>query len=78
MKNAKTKKALSGIEWAIAQAVGEPRHADEFTCVEFMKAGGGDSRASASSRLNRMVNDGMLTKRSFSIDGSNCTLYRKA
>lgn len=78
MKNAKTKKALSGIEWAIAQAVGEPRHADEFTCAEFMKAGGGDSRTSASSRLNRMVNDGMLTKRSFSIDGSSCTLYRKA
>ena len=77
MKNAKTEKALSGIEWAIAQAFGEPRHADEFTCVEFMKAGGGSSRSAASSRLNRMVADGMLTKRPFSIGGSNCTLYRK-
>ena len=77
MKNEKTKKALSGIEWAIAQTVGEPRHADEFTCIEFMNAGGGDSRASASSKLNRMVNDGKLTKRPFSIGGSSCTLYRK-
>ena len=77
MKNAKTEKALSSLEWAIAQSFGDPRHADEFTCVEFMKAGGGDSRSSASSRLNKMVNDGKLTKRPFSIGGSSCTLYRK-
>jgi hypothetical protein len=78
MKNTKTEKALSSLDWAIAQSVGEPRQPDEFTCIEFMKAGGGGSRPSASSRLNRMVTDGMLTKRQFSIDGSRCTLYRKA
>ncbi len=78
MKNAKTEKALSSLDWAIAQTVGEPRHVDEFTCAEFMTAGGGNSRAAAASRLNRMVTDGMLTKRPFSMDGSSYTLYRKA
>jgi len=78
MKNSKIQKALSGIEWAIAQSVGEPRQPDEFTCIEFMKAGGGTSKASASSRLNRMFNEGMLKKRQFSIDGNSHTLYRKA
>jgi hypothetical protein len=43
-----------------------------------MKAGGGNSRAAAASRLNRMTNEGMLTKRPFSMDGSSYTLYRKA
>ena len=78
MKNEKAQRALSGIEWAIAQSVGEPRHPDEFTCAEFMKAGGGTSRDSAASRLTKLVNEGKLTKRLFSVDGSNCALYRKA
>jgi len=78
MKNAKTKKALSGIEWAIAQSVGKPRQEDEFTCEEFQRLGGGSTRGAAESRLKRMVSNGELLKRPSCINGSRCTLYRKA
>jgi hypothetical protein len=78
MKNAKTEKALSGIEWAIAQSIGYPRQKDEFTSIEFFEMGGGSSRAAAESRLRRMVSNGDLLKRPLCIDGSRYMLYRKA
>jgi len=78
MKNTKTEKALSGLEWAISQSVGAPRQEDEFTCEEFLQLGGGASRSSAEAKLKRMVSNGGLLKRPFCINGNRCSLYRKA
>lgn len=78
MKNIKTEKALSGIEWAVSQTIGIPRQPDEFTCYEFMEAAGGLTRGAAESKLRRLVNDGGLTKRKANVDGSICSLYRRA
>jgi arsenate reductase-like glutaredoxin family protein len=78
MKNTKTEKALSSLEWAIAQSVEPPRQEDEFTCEEFLQLGGGASRSSAEAKLKRMVSNGDLLKRPFCVNGNRCTLYRKA
>jgi len=78
MKNTKTEKALSSLEWAIAQSIEPPRQEDEFTCEEFFQLSGAASRGAAESRLKRMVSNGGLLKRPTCINGNRCTLYRKA
>jgi hypothetical protein len=78
MKNIKTEKALSSLEWAIAQSVEPPRQEDEFTCEEFLQLGGAPSRSSAEAKLKRMVSNGGLLKRPSCVNGNRCTLYRKA
>ena len=78
MNNAKTEKALSSLEWAIAQSVVLPRQEDEFTCEEFFQLSGAASRGAAESRLKRMVSNGGLLKRPACINGNRCTLYRRA
>jgi len=78
MKNTKTEKALSGLEWAISQSVGAPRQEDEFTCEEFLQLSGAASRSSVESKLKRMVNNGGLLKRPACVNGNRCTLYRRA
>ena len=77
MKNIKTEKALSGIEWAVSQTIGIPRQPDEFTIFEYMQAAGCLTRGAAESKLRRLVNDGGLTKRKANVDGSICSLYRR-
>lgn len=78
MKNAKTEKALSSLEWAISQSIGPPRQEDEFTCEEFFQLSGAASRGVAESRLKRMVSNGGLLKRPACINGNRCALYRRA
>jgi len=78
MKNTKTEKALSSLEWAIAQSIELPRQEDEFTCEEFLQLSGSVSRASAEAKLKRMVSNGGLLKRPACVNGNRCTLYRRA
>jgi len=78
MKNTKTEKALSSLEWAIAQSIEPPRQEDEFTCEEFLQLSGAASRSSVESKLKRMVNNGGLLKRPACVNGNRCTLYRRA
>jgi hypothetical protein len=73
---AKTKKALSGLDWAIAQTVEEPKQADEFTTDDFARAGNLPVET-ARDKLNRMVRDGHLTKRMITLNGTRTNLYRK-
>lgn len=76
MKNEKTKKALSSLEWAIAQTIKEPKSPDEFTAEEFSRACNLSS-AQTRGKLSRMVERGQLTKRKISICGNQVNLYQK-
>jgi predicted transcriptional regulator len=73
----KTKKALTGLEWAIAQTVEPPKQPDEFTAEELAKASDGNLNA-ARSNLARMFEKGLVTKRSVRHAGKRTNLYRKA
>ena len=72
----KTKKALTGLEWAIAQTIKEPKQPDEFTAEDFT----GASKlgvAQVRGHLTRMVERGQLTKRKILISGKQTNLFRK-
>jgi hypothetical protein len=77
MKNAKTEKALSSLEWAIAQSMTSPKQDDEFTTEEFAESTK-TSAAASRSRLNRMVKSGMLVRRKILIESNYTNLFRKA
>ena len=77
MKNSKTEKALTGIEWAIAQTVQKPREEDEFTVKEFREQAGITVDA-AEKHLKRMRNAGQLTCRKVTVNGSQTNFYRRA
>ena len=77
MKNEKTKKALTGLEWAIAQTIKEPQHADEFTVDEFSQAGN-LTIPQAQGQLKRMFEHKLLTKRKILMSGKLCNLFKKA
>jgi hypothetical protein len=73
----KTKKALTGLEWAIAQTIQEPKQADEFTAQDFALA----SKLPASRvkhLLPSMVNRGELTKRKMLVAGKVVNVFKKA
>ena len=72
-----TKKALTGLEWAIAQTIDEPQQADEFTAEEYARVGKFDITQSRN-RLERMAGKGQLSKRKVLIDGRWTNLFRKA
>jgi response regulator of citrate/malate metabolism len=72
-----TKKALSGLEWALAQSIDEPQQPEEFTAEDFAKAGG-VTMDSAKARLARMVRQGLLAKRIVCLRGRRTGLYRRA
>jgi predicted transcriptional regulator len=76
MKN-KTQKALSGLELAISQCITHDRMDDEFTLAEYVVKTK-SKRSTAQQGLDRLVKQGLLTKRKISIDGSLTNLYRKA
>ena len=73
----KTKKALTGLEWAIAQTVQEPKQADEFTAQDFALASKLIGRQ-ARSLLDGMFNRGELTKRKMIIAGKVVNVFKKA
>lgn len=71
-----TKQALSGLDFAIAQCTTRDRMPDEFTLAEYIvrtKA----KRSTAQVALDRLVKQGLLTKRLISIDGNITNLYRR-
>lgn len=72
----KTKKALTGLEWAIAQTIKEPKQPDEFTAQDF--AGASNlGMAQVRGHLTRMIERGHLTKRKILISGKQTNLFRK-
>jgi hypothetical protein len=73
----KTKKALTGLEWAIAQTVQEPKQADEFTAEEFALASNLEI-GQARNRLDRMTDRGELSKRKILLNGKHKNLFKKA
>jgi hypothetical protein len=72
-----TKKALTGLEWAIAQTIDKPQQEDEFTAEEFSRASN-LGITQARNRLDRMTGQGQLSKRKILIDGRQTNLFRKA
>ena len=76
MKNEKTKKALTGLEWAIAQTIVAPQNPDEFTAEEFAVSAE-ISMSKSRNRLEHMVNAGQLKKRKILKDGKWINLFRK-
>ena len=71
-----TKQALSGLDFAIAQCIKQDRMADEFTLAEYIVKTR-SKRSTAQQGLDRLIKQGLLTKRLISIDGSLTNLYRK-
>lgn len=76
-----TRAALSGLDWALEQIAEMPKTADEFTCAEAIakQASMGIIVTADAMRgkLNRMVESGLLAKRTFAANGHRVTLYRK-
>ena len=72
-----TKKALTGLEWAIAQTVDKPQQEDEFTAEEFARASNLGITQSRN-RLDRMTGQGQLSKRKILMDGRQTNVFRKA
>jgi len=73
----KTQKALSSLEFAISQCITHEKLDDEFTLAEYIVKTR-LNRSTAHESLVRLINQGILTKRKISIDGSLTNLYRKA
>ena len=71
-----TKQALSGLDFAISQCIKQDRMADEFTLAEYIVKTR-SKRSTAQQGLDRLIKQGLLTKRLISIDGSLTNLYRK-
>lgn len=75
--NDKTKKALTGLEWAIAQNADQFIEPDEFTVADFANATKSTSD-SANSKLSRMVQSGKLSVRKLNQFGRLINAYKKA
>jgi len=74
MKSAKTKQALSSLDWAIAQTIELPQQPDEFTAYEFAEKAG-VSLPTAKYRLKACPG---IQKRTATTGGSRINLYRRA
>jgi Fic family protein len=72
----KTQKALSSLEFAISQNVEHDRMDDEFTLAEYVVKTR-INRSTAQQQLDRLVGQGLLTKRKIAIDSHLTNLYRK-
>ena len=72
-----TEKALTGLEWAIAQTIKSPQEDDEFTAEEFAKEAKLEI-SQARNRLDHMASRGQLTKRKVSINNRLTNVFRKA
>jgi predicted transcriptional regulator len=72
----KTQKALSALEFAIAQCATHERMDDEFTLAEYVVKTR-INRSTAQQQLDRLVGQGLLTKRKIAIDSRLTNLYRK-
>jgi predicted transcriptional regulator len=71
-----TKQALSGLDFAIAQCMTRDRMADEFTLAEYVVKTR-INRSTAQQQLDRLIAQGLLTKRKIAIDSHLTNLYRK-
>lgn len=71
-----TKQALSGLDFAIAQCMPHDRMPDEFTLAEYVVKTR-INRSTAQQQLDRLIAQGMLTKRKIAIDSHLTNLYRK-
>jgi len=74
MKSAKTQKAISSLDWAIAQTIELPQQADEFTAYEFAEKAG-VSLPTAKYRLKACPG---IVSRTATTGGSRINLYRRA
>ena len=74
MKSAKTKQALSSLDWAIAQTIELPQQADEFTAYEFAEKAG-VSLPTAKYRLKACPG---IIVRTATTGGSRINLYKRA
>lgn len=74
MKSAKTKQALSSLDWAIAQTIELPQQPDEFTAYEFAEKAG-VSLPTAKYRLKACPG---IVSRLATTGGSRINLYRRA
>jgi Fic family protein len=72
----KTEKALSALEFAISQCATHERMDDEFTLAEYVVKTR-INRSTAQQHLDRLVGEGLLTKRKIAIDSHLTNLYRK-
>jgi len=72
----KTQKALSGLDFAISQCATHERMDDEFTLAEYVVKTR-INRSTAQQQLDRLVGQGLLTKRKIAIDSHLTNLYRK-
>jgi len=75
--NDKTKKALTGLEWAILQSPDRFIDPDEFTTEDFSNATGSTNN-SARSKLSRMVELKKLSVRKVNQSGKLVNAYKKA
>ena len=55
-----------------------PQQLDEFTTREFTDAGGASCPATAQRQLDKLVSDGVLTKRMTRVHGRMVWVYKKA
>lgn len=73
MKSAKTKQALSSLDWAIAQTIELPQQPDEFTAYEFAEKAG-VSLPTAKYRLKACPG---IQKRTTLAGGCRVNLYKR-
>jgi len=71
-----TQKALSSLDFAIAESTTPSRIDDEFTLSEYIVKSK-MPRSTAQQNLDNLVRSGVLSKRKISIDGSLCNLFKK-
>jgi len=71
-----TKKALSSLDFAIAECTRPSKMDDEFTLAEYIVKSK-MPRSTAQEHLDNLVRSGVLSKRKISIDGSLRNLFKK-
>jgi predicted transcriptional regulator len=71
-----TQKALSSLDFAIAECTRPLKMDDEFTLAEYIVKSK-MPRSTAQQNLDNLVSSGVLSKRKISIDGSLRNLFKK-
>jgi DNA-binding IclR family transcriptional regulator len=71
-----TQKALSSLDFVIAESITPSRIDDEFTLSEYIVKSK-MPRSTAKEHLDNLVRSGVLSKRKISINGSLCNLFKK-
>jgi predicted transcriptional regulator len=71
-----TQKAVSSLDFAIAECTRPSKMDDEFTLAEYIVKSK-IPRTTAQQNLDNLVRSGLLSKRKISIDGSLRNLFKK-